>query len=65
MAGNTRIPPAEINGISPGAIVKRMCRKMLGDVPESLGWLAPPQGAVLLVRARAQVGEVGRRATRA
>jgi alkylhydroperoxidase family enzyme len=36
MAGNTRIPPAEINGIY-GAIVKRMCRKMLGQVPESMG----------------------------
>lgn len=33
MAGNTRIPKAELNGIY-GAIVKRMSRKMLGDVAE-------------------------------
>ncbi|MDA0179395.1 carboxymuconolactone decarboxylase family protein [Solirubrobacter phytolaccae] len=31
-----RIPPAEINGVY-GALVKRMARRMLGDVPESLG----------------------------
>lgn len=36
MAGNTRIPPTEINGVY-GAIVKHMARRMLGDVPESLG----------------------------
>jgi alkylhydroperoxidase family enzyme len=33
MAGNTRIPKAELTGIR-GAIVKRMSRKMLGGVPE-------------------------------
>ncbi len=33
MAGNTRIPKAEVNGVY-GAIVKRMSRKMLGDVAE-------------------------------
>ena len=33
MAGNTRIPKAELTGIY-GAMVKRMSRKMLGDVPE-------------------------------
>ncbi|AII10262.1 alkylhydroperoxidase family enzyme [Rhodococcus wratislaviensis] len=33
MAGNTRIPKAELTGIY-GAIVKRMSRKMLGDVAE-------------------------------
>ena len=33
MAGNTRIPKAELTGIH-GAIVKRMSRKMLGGVPE-------------------------------
>ena len=36
MAGNTRIPKAEITGVY-GALVKRMSRKMLGDVPEPLG----------------------------
>lgn len=36
----SRIPQAEITGFS-GAVVKRMARKMLGKVPESLGvmWL--------------------------
>ena len=33
MASNTRIPKAELTGIY-GAMVKRMSRKMLGDVPE-------------------------------
>jgi alkylhydroperoxidase family enzyme len=36
MAGNTRIPQAELNGVS-GAIAKRMARRMVGEVPESLG----------------------------
>ena len=33
-----RVPPAEITGLY-GAVVKRVSRKMLGDVPESLGVL--------------------------
>ena len=33
MAGNTRIPKAELTGIY-GAVVKRMSRKLMGDVPE-------------------------------
>jgi alkylhydroperoxidase family enzyme len=33
MAGNTRIPKAELTGIY-GAMVKRMSRRMLGEVPE-------------------------------
>src|SRR5215207_3977302 len=33
MAGSTRIPKAELTGIY-GAIVKRVSRKTLGDVPE-------------------------------
>ncbi|AWK72629.1 carboxymuconolactone decarboxylase [Rhodococcus oxybenzonivorans] len=33
MAGNTRIPKAELTGVY-GAVVKRMSRKMLGDVAE-------------------------------
>ena len=33
MAGRTRIPRAELTGVY-GAMVKRMSRKMLGDVPE-------------------------------
>ena len=33
MASNTRIPKAELTGIY-GAMVKRMSRKMFGDVPE-------------------------------
>jgi alkylhydroperoxidase family enzyme len=36
MTGNTRIPAAEITGVY-GALLKRMSKKMLGDVPESLG----------------------------
>ncbi|MBD0323434.1 MAG: carboxymuconolactone decarboxylase family protein [Aldersonia sp.] len=36
MAGNTRIPQAELTGIY-GAVVKRMSRKMFGEVPEPLG----------------------------
>lgn len=36
MASGTRIPPAELTGIY-GAVVKRMCRKMFGDVPEPVG----------------------------
>ncbi len=35
MAGNTRIPKAELTGIY-GAVVKRMSRKMVGDVPEAV-----------------------------
>jgi len=38
MAGNTRIPPAEITGIK-GALMKRFSRRMLGTVPDSLGVL--------------------------
>ena len=33
MASSTRIPKAELTGIY-GALIKRMCRKMLGEVPE-------------------------------
>ncbi|MDG3010956.1 carboxymuconolactone decarboxylase family protein [Rhodococcus sp. D2-41] len=33
MSGNNRIPKAELTGVR-GAIVKRVSRKMLGDVPE-------------------------------
>jgi alkylhydroperoxidase family enzyme len=33
MAGTTRIPKAELTGIR-GAVVKRMSRKLMGDVPE-------------------------------
>jgi alkylhydroperoxidase family enzyme len=36
MTANTRIPQAEITGIY-GAIVKRLSKKMLGEVPEPLG----------------------------
>jgi alkylhydroperoxidase family enzyme len=36
MASGTRIPAAELTGIY-GAIVKRMSRKMFGDVPEPVG----------------------------
>jgi alkylhydroperoxidase family enzyme len=38
MATTTRIPKAELTGIY-GAIVKRMSRKMFGDVPEPVGVL--------------------------
>ena len=33
MASSTRIPKAELTGIY-GAMIKRMSRKMLGDVPD-------------------------------
>jgi AhpD family alkylhydroperoxidase len=36
MASNTRVPKAEITGIY-GYLLKKMTRKMLGDVPESVG----------------------------
>lgn len=36
MATGTRIPQAEITGVF-GAIAKRLSKKMLGEVPESLG----------------------------
>ncbi len=36
MTSTTRIPPTELTGLY-GALVKRMSRKMLGKVPESLG----------------------------
>ena len=36
MASNTRVPKAEITGIY-GYLLKKMARKMLGDVPESVG----------------------------
>lgn len=36
MASQTRIPKAEITGIY-GAVVKRMSRRMLGDVPDAVG----------------------------
>ena len=38
MTGNTRIPEAEITGVY-GAVLKRMSRKMFGDVPEGLAVL--------------------------
>ena len=36
MSSNTRVPSAEITGFK-GALVKRFDKKMLGQVPESLG----------------------------
>ena len=36
MAGNMRIPQAELTGVY-GAVVKRISRKMFGEVPEPLG----------------------------
>ncbi|MGH8868504.1 MAG: carboxymuconolactone decarboxylase family protein [Actinomycetes bacterium] len=36
MASQTRIPPAEVTGLY-GAMVKRMSRKLLGDVPDAVG----------------------------
>jgi alkylhydroperoxidase family enzyme len=36
MAGSTRIPQAELTGLY-GAMVKRMSRKMFGEVPEPVG----------------------------
>ncbi|MBK1787680.1 carboxymuconolactone decarboxylase family protein [Prauserella cavernicola] len=35
MTGTTRIPKAELTGLY-GALVKRMCRKMIGAVPEPM-----------------------------
>ncbi|MDQ3915098.1 MAG: carboxymuconolactone decarboxylase family protein [Actinomycetota bacterium] len=36
MAANTRVPKAEITGVY-GALLKKMSKKMLGEVPEALG----------------------------
>ncbi len=36
MSSTTRIPPAELTGLY-GAVVKRMSRKMFGEVPEPVG----------------------------
>ena len=36
MTSSTRIPPAELKGLY-GALVKRMSRKMFGEVPEPIG----------------------------
>jgi alkylhydroperoxidase family enzyme len=36
MASSTRIPPADLTGLY-GAVVKRMSRKMFGEVPEPVG----------------------------
>lgn len=36
MTGTTRIPPAEVTGLK-GALVKRFAKKVLGQVPSSLG----------------------------
>jgi alkylhydroperoxidase family enzyme len=38
MTGNTRIPPAEITGLQ-GTLMKKMSKKMLGEVPDALGVL--------------------------
>jgi len=38
MTSSTRVPEAEINGLY-GAMMKRMSRKMLGEVPDALGVL--------------------------
>ena len=60
MASNTRIPKAELTGIY-GAMVKRMSRKMLGDVRRAgRGGVAQPEGAELQLRRRPQGAEVGR-----
>jgi alkylhydroperoxidase family enzyme len=42
MAGTTRIPKADLTGVK-GAVVKRMSRRMLGDVPEpvEIAWHNP------------------------
>ncbi len=36
MTGTMRVPPTEITGLY-GGLVKMMCKKMLGQVPDSLG----------------------------
>jgi len=36
MAGNTRVAPTEITGVY-GSILKRMSKKMMGEVPDALG----------------------------
>lgn len=36
MVGSTRIPKAELTGVY-GAVIKRVSRRMFGEVPESLG----------------------------
>jgi len=43
MTSNTRVPKTEISGLY-GAILKKMSKKMFGEVPEALGvmWHNPP-----------------------
>lgn len=43
MSAHTRIPPAEITGLY-GAVVKRLSKRMVGEVPAPLGvyWHSPP-----------------------
>ncbi len=36
MASQLRVPPADVTGVQ-GAVVKRLCKKLLGRVPEPLG----------------------------
>jgi alkylhydroperoxidase family enzyme len=36
MTGSTRIPKAEITGVY-GTVMKMMCKKMIGEVPDALG----------------------------
>ena len=59
MASSTRIPKAELTGLY-GALVKRMSRKMFGEVPEPVGvtW-HNRKGAELQLRRRSQGPEVG------
>ena len=64
MTGNTRIPKAELTGVY-GAMVKRMSRKMLGDVAEPRrGGVAQPEGAELLLQPSAARRRSGTSATR-
>ena len=59
MASTTRIPKAELTGIY-GAMVRRMSRKMLGDVAEPVEVaVAQPEGAELQLQPRSQGTEVG------
>lgn len=57
MAGTTRIPKAELTGIY-GAIVKRMSRKMLGEVAEPVE-VAWHNRKVLELQRRSPGAEVG------
>jgi hypothetical protein len=59
MANRTRIPQAELTGLY-GALVKRMSRRMFGEVPEPVGVTWHNRKVLKFqLRRRSQGAEVG------